>query len=290
MSDACGVTRTTIRVRDRDLPLVSQGTGQPVVLLHGVPGNEETLEPVAANLPSKFRGLTLGSNFITGGSGLNRLPGTVQQRDDVIGVIDQLDQGPIHLAACSFSAHAAIAVAVLRPELLRSLLIYEPSSPTFVDDAAHVRRIADDAATMLNPVFEALDAGNTEEAVRRAIDGAADDAGWYDRQSARIRSIHRRCAYQLALLRTQTPVLPIYSRMLRLIRVPTTIAWGTRTRTCYALTSVHAARLIPNARRKPVAGANHHLPEADPERFSLLIHEHLHQATSNAVCGRRVQG
>ena len=269
---------TTLRIAGADLPLRTRGAGAPVLLLHGVPGDEETLEPVAEALAAGWRAMTLGQRHAGPGPHGTRPFGTAQQRDDLVGVIGALDAGPVHLVAWSYAAHAALAVAASRPDLVRSLLVYEPGFPTFVEDGDAAERIARDTAAAFGPVFEALGAGEVQEAVRRSIDAAAGRPGWFDRQPARVRAVHRRCAHQLALLGGQTPPLPLDAAALRSIRVPTTVARGAETRACYALVSDCAAGLIPLADRVSVAGANHLLPEADPAAFASLVRRHLMRA------------
>ncbi|QJW85334.1 alpha/beta fold hydrolase [Ramlibacter terrae] len=53
---------------------------------------------------------------------------------DLTALIEQLDTGPVHLVAWSYAGHVAFDAALRRPELVRSLFVYEPgfrlSSPT----------------------------------------------------------------------------------------------------------------------------------------------------------------
>ncbi|KZY31533.1 hypothetical protein A3731_04650, partial [Roseovarius sp. HI0049] len=199
--------------------------------------------------------------------------GTGQQRDDLCDIASEIG-GPVDVAAWSYSAHAALALAIERPDLLRSLYLVEPGFPTFVTDPGAAARIEADTMAAFGPVFGALSDSDLDSALRHAIDGAAGRPGWFAAQPEAIRQIHRRNAMMLPLLLHQTPVIPLTEDDLRQVRCPTTVAWGTQTRLCYRLVSETAARLIPAARPSQLAG-NHLLPEAAPEMIAADIREHL---------------
>ena len=263
------------------MPVRRGGRGEVVVLVHGVPGDVDTLAPVADRLADAYEAITLDMWPSGPKGGAARGFGTAEWCSDLAAALPSLARGPVHLVAWSFGAHAALVLAVLRPELVRSLLVYEPGFATFVSDAADLRRVDKDAQAAFGPVFEALWAGDEGAAIRCAIDAAAGEAGWYDRQPGRLRAIHRRNACQLALLPAQSPPVPLGAADLAAIACPTTVAWGMRTRPCYAIVSRTAARLVPGARAVEVEGATHLLPEQDPSAFAKVVRAHLDRSRSS---------
>ena len=256
------------------------GYGQPLLLLHGVPGDCETLAPVADLLAETGRASTVSLRYSGHGPHGARPFGTQQQYEDLIETVETIG-GPIDLAAWSYSTHAALALAIERPGQVRSLYLFEPGFPTFVSEPDDLARIEEDTMSAFGPVFGALSAGDLERALRHAIDGAAGQAGWFDTQPEAIREIHRRNAGMLPLLLQQTPVLPINETDLGRIRCPVTVAFGKNTRLCYRLVSEAAARIIPGAQASRLPG-NHLLPEMAPETLSSNIRAHLARVASAA--------
>ncbi len=135
-----------------------------------------------------------------------------------------------------------------------------------------------DTMAPLDPVAEALQAGDLDAALRRSIDAAAGDPGWFDRQPEERRRVHRDTATMLPLVFRQTPPIPLGATELAAIRCLTTLAWGEDTRDCYWRVSAAAADAIPQAWRVEVADAGHLLPEQAPECFADLVLEHLDRA------------
>ncbi|NKX44626.1 alpha/beta fold hydrolase [Roseicyclus persicicus] len=264
------------------IPYRSVGEGPPVLLAHGVLGDLRSLAPVATELSDTVEAITVTLPALLADRRPTRPFGTAGQRDDLIDLIWSLGRGPVHLVAWSFSAHSAMAVAIDRPELVRSLFLYEPGFPTFVADATDRDAVASDMRAAFAPVETAFGRGDSDTAVRLAIDAAARSPGHCDAQPEAIRAIYTDTAPTLAAIFGQTPPIPLGPEDLARIRCPVTIARGAGTRDCYAIVSDAAARLVPGAAHIVVAGAGHLLPEQDPARFGALLRAHLLSAKGQA--------
>lgn len=170
--DVCDPTRATygvIPVCGTHLGWRSVGYGQTLLLLHGVPGDCETLAPIADLLAETGRASTVSLRYSGDGPHCARPFGTQQQYEDLIEIVETIG-GPIDLAAWSYSAHAAQALAIERPSQVRSLYLFEPGFPTFVSEPDDLARIEEDTMSAFGPVFGALSAGDIETArlARRA--------------------------------------------------------------------------------------------------------------------------
>ena len=272
-------TYSSIEIAGAELHVRRVGKGAPVLLTHGIPGDLETLAPVSDLISARYCATTVTLRHCGAGVAGDRPFGTSQQQQDLIDLVTALGREPVHLVAWSYSAHAALALAADQPELVASLMVFEPGFPTFVEDAEALDIVQRDTVSAFGPVFDALAAGRTDDALRRAIDAAAGEAGWFDRQPHRNREIHRRNAHVLPLLATQSAPLSITAQDLRTIRCPTTVSWGTETRSCYRVVAEQAAALIPSARSAVIPGVGHLLPESSPAHFADVLRTHLEWAT-----------
>ncbi|MDF1587302.1 alpha/beta fold hydrolase [Marinimicrococcus flavescens] len=266
----------TVTIAGAALRTRHAGRGEPVLLTHGVPGDLESLAPVADLLAGSCHAVTVSLRHAGPGPHGTRGFGTAEQREDMRDLIRALGLGPVHLVAWSYSAHAAMALTAGHPELVRSLMVFEPGFAT--EDQGELEAVQQDMGAAFGPVFAALAEGTAEDALRRSIDAAAGEEGWFERQPARIRAVHRRNAHMLPLLLTQSAPLPLDRQTLASIGRPVTVAWGTCTRRCYRIVSKAAARTIPAARAVSVERANHLLPEADPGAFAGEVAAHLRWA------------
>ncbi|MCZ8135663.1 MAG: alpha/beta hydrolase [Porphyrobacter sp.] len=254
------------------------GSGAPVLLAHGIPGDCRSLAPVAARLSGQWEAITVSLPTPLAGERLLRPFGTRGMADDLADVIEALGAGPVHLVAWSYSAHAALELAVRRPELVASLFLYEAGFATFVEDPAQLSAIDADVRASFGPVEAQVGKGDLLAAVRASIDAAADEPGYFDRQPAETRAIHEECAKGLVALFDQTPPSALSPADIAAIACPVTIARGANTRVSYRLVTDAAAMLMPEARFVIARWAGHLLPEQDPARFAALVGDHLDQA------------
>jgi pimeloyl-ACP methyl ester carboxylesterase len=102
------------------------GTGQPVVLLHGMLGSHHNLLPVAAGLSPRFQVLALDQRNHGASPHCDELDYEVLAAD-LARFIQTHRLGPVHLLGHSMGGKAAMRFAQLFPEQLRKLIVVDMS-------------------------------------------------------------------------------------------------------------------------------------------------------------------
>ena len=218
-----------------------EGTGEPLVLLHGAGGTGTSWAPYADHR----RGRALYAIDTIGDLGRSRQERPVQSADDLSLWLDETLSGlalaRAHLAGTSYGGFLALNLAATRPDRVRSLYLLEPAGlvrvviPTFMVWGmaslfasllpASLRRFA--ARRLWNPLIE---------------DGELMRVAFYGMRNHRSR-----------LLRPE----PLTDEQLHSIEVPTHIVLGEKSE----VFPVGAARarvgLLPNATSEVVNGAGH---------------------------------
>lgn len=119
------------------------GAGEPVLLLHGGFAYAETWLGQVPTLAASYRVITPDSRG-HGRTTLGQGPITYRRlAEDFAAFIDALDLGPVHLVGWSDGGCAGMALAMLRPDLVRSLVLI--GAPYNTDNYAREaqRRIRD---------------------------------------------------------------------------------------------------------------------------------------------------
>lgn len=249
------------------------GHGEPILFLHGAPGDARTFVPVMQRLHDRFRGLSYTQRWFGPHAWSPGGPvfGTDTHAHDLVRVVETLDLAPVSLVAWSFGGHVALAAALARPDLFAKVLIYEPSVGTYVTDPDDLAALSADGASAYPPLFEALGRGDLAEVVRRLIDISGGE-GAFDRQPAERRAIHLDSAAMTPLLLGGgAPPADLKVSDLAQLAVPVSIAWGAASRPMFAIPSRAAAAAIPTGRHREIENAGHLLPEEDPDRFAALV-------------------
>ncbi len=180
---------------------------------------------------------------------------------------------PIDIFGHSYGATVAMRLALERPDLVRSLLLVEPS---IFAAARGTRAFADFEATHL-PFQRLLDQGRIAEAA--ALFQTQWGAG--EPLATLPAALQAYIIARVPLLAAKNPYLAedraalLHAGRLEAIKVPVLLAGGTESpKVAGAIIEALALRL-PNAHRVTVAGARHMLPITHARELAPFVQAHL---------------
>ena len=265
----------TMRVNGHDLPYTVTGEGETVVLVHGAVSDRRTWSRQQGKLARDgFRAIAFTQryygeeNWETGWP-----PYRIRTHaDDLAAFIEGLDLGKVHLVAWSSGAHIALTVARETPELVKSVLVYEPVVPSYVEDLETLQAIDDDAKAMIGPVIEPMMAGKQELAARRFVDGVVNRRGYFDSLPEKARKIVHDNARVLPLMFDDGETdMPITCAQMLQIEPPVMIARGERSRAFFSLIADRAMRCAGGNHHLIQPGADHMWPGEYPDEFIQVV-------------------
>ena len=122
-----------ISVNGVELEYVEEGSGIPVVFSHGGASDVRYWEPQRAAFAAGYRFIAFSRRFHGAGAWPSTADASPEAHaDDLIGIVERVDQGAVHLVG--FSAATALHAAVRAPSLFRSLTIFEPNVPSLLTE------------------------------------------------------------------------------------------------------------------------------------------------------------
>ncbi len=248
------------------LEVASQGTGETVLLLPGFGSDVSVFSPQIPALAQSYR--VRGVN--PRGVGFSSAPGG--ERDDVSTAASDVSaviDAPVHVIGASLGAAVAIELALMRPELVRSLVLITPfvtATPRLLAVAFAWARVAEDAkpealAAMLLPWLYGnaflADAGAARRASKALADAASRvPASTLLRQAEGLRAWSGTRATDLGRLRARTLVIAAEDDLL-------------------TPAAAEIAGLVPGARLELVPGAGHAVGIEAGDAVSRAILAHL---------------
>ncbi|WP_444921718.1 alpha/beta fold hydrolase [Microbulbifer sp. CnH-101-G] len=248
---------------------------ETILFLHGALADERMWEPHHHILSKEYRVVSLTQrHFGAEKKGKTGSFGIDTHANDLINFAATLNEGPFHLIAWSYGADVALSAAIKAPKLFKSLFVYEPGYPGHLD-TQKMEEFMQDAEAMFGKVFNAVTNGELEAAVEFLIDGSGNRAGYFSSQAPELRDQQLENAHTLPLQLSQTEKPCLDKEHLSEIPTPTTIGYGSKTRKLFQIVSKSAASHISTSKLLQVASENHMLPIENPEKFCLLIKEHL---------------
>ena len=258
---------------------VEQGSGEPMVFVHGAPGDLRAWEPIREGIASKYRFIAYTQRYF----GTEPWPDDGKNfsipilTDDLATFITSLNAGPVHLVSWSFGGLVAMQAAVRNPTLVRSLILYEPNVISVLPaDSAEGKAAREDRSKMLAPVVAAMKGGDVVQAAKLAREAWFQlGPGWFDRepQAAQTRLLEN--ARTMPLLFGAPPPPAITCDMLKDFPQPTLVLRGEKTQVSNVLISEAISRCVPGAQLVVLQNVNHDGPVRDPAAFTGAIFEFL---------------
>ena len=268
-----------VEINGVHLLYVEQGSGEPVVFVHGVPIDLRAWEPVRENIARKYRFIAYNQRYCGTGSwsdqGENFSVAT--HADDLAEFIKLLNAGPVHLIGWSYGGQVAATAAVKNPSLIRSLILCEAAVMSVLPKgSAEGKAPREDFAKMTAPAVAAAKAGEPVQATKLLFEALFQTPpGEFHRLPQDWQTLGLDNARTLPLLFASPPPPPITCEMLKDFTRPTLVMWGERTQRCYALINEAIGRCVPGARKVVLGTVNHDAPLRDPAGFSAAVLEFL---------------
>jgi pimeloyl-ACP methyl ester carboxylesterase len=271
-----GARRTSsLRVNDYDLAYLEQGTGDPLILVHGsLSDYRHWLLQMDAFASGGWRTIAVSLRHYWperwDGSGAGF---TVDQHvADLASFIAALGAGPAHVIGHSRGAHIAFRLAERHPQLVGRLVLAEPSGvlddtllPPGATPGSYTAFIAD--------AVERVRRGDVEDGLCSFYAYAVGPGSW-DQLTEERRQIGRDNALTLhgQINEGRTP----YSRAsAEAIRTPTLLVRGALTRPAFVEVIDGLGSAMPGVARVTIPEAGHPMNRENPSAFNAAVLEFL---------------
>ena len=238
------------------------GSGDAIVLLHGLGGSRTAWEPQLADLGARWRCIAWDMPGYGASPPVHPLTFPAIA-DAVVRLLDAAEVEAAHLCGLSFGGQHALHAALAHPDRVRSLVLAD-TSPAFGLDGT-------DPDQWRRARTDALDAGRTPadiaDAVIRSVAGPGFTGAEFDRTVAAFGRISSDG------LRAACHCLPTHDVRDRLDRItcPTLVIQGELDRETPLAYARALADGIADARLEVIAGVGHLTPAEAPERFNELV-------------------
>jgi pimeloyl-ACP methyl ester carboxylesterase len=192
---------------------------------------------------------------------------------DLAAFIQQLGAGPVDVVGWSYGGAIALVLAAQRPELIRSLFLYEPSLGSIVGDAADQKTLTEERKGV-GPVVAASKASDQAQAVRLFADWVNAQPGSFDALPSTLRNVHLENARTIPAHLASPPPPAITCSQLGTLKVPVTVAKGQQSRPFFTILADATHRCIPGSRLVVIPNARHMGPAQNSTAFNdaLLLH------------------
>jgi pimeloyl-ACP methyl ester carboxylesterase len=254
---------------------VEQGSGEPMVFVHGAPGDLRAWEPIREGIASKYRFIAYNQRYF----GTEPWPDDGKNfsiptlADDLATFITSFNAGRVHLVSWSFGGLVAMQAAVKNPSLVRSLILYEPSVISVLPaESSEGKAAREDRSKMFAPVIAATKGGDAVQAAKLLREAVFQlGPGGFDREPQAVQTRVLDNARTMPLIFGAPAPPAITCDMLKNFPQPTLVMHGEKTQVSFVLISEAISKCIPGAQMVVLQNVNHDGPSRDPAAFTGAI-------------------
>lgn len=261
-------------VNNVELHYIEQGTGEPVVLLHGGQGDYRSWQPQMNVLSRQYRVISYSRRYHYP----NENPMTATDHsalidaEDLAALIVELELGKVHLVGTSYGAFTALAYAVAQPESVRSMALAEPPVLQWVTDSSRGAALYDEfMSTVQRPAHAAFLRGDDEGAMRLFID-AFDGEGAFDALSDERRTtvMSNSRFFRLSALSVD-PFPKLSKEAVHQLPMPVLVIAGERTDDLHKMVCDELSRVLPMPDQVTIPNSGHGSSRQNPDAFTTAV-------------------
>jgi pimeloyl-ACP methyl ester carboxylesterase len=268
-------TVKTAEVNGVRLSYVEQGSGEPIVFVHGLVSDLRAWDPIKDEIAKKYHFVAYTQRYFgtTPWTDDGKQFSQATLANDLAKFIESLNVGPVHLVAWSYGGPVATNAALKNPSLVRSLILYEPALMSVLPEgSADGKTARDDRAKMMASAVAASKAGDPVMASRVLLESVWKLApGEFNHEAPAAQTMVDENARTTPLAFAAPPPPDVTCDMLKNFNKPTLIMRGEKTYTAYVLISEQISRCVPGAKLAVLPNVNHDGPMRDPGAFSGAI-------------------
>ena len=261
-----------------DIEYLDVGKGEPIVFVHGAFNDYRSWGHYMVPVSESHRYISYSRRYY----------GTQYWKDegeyfsieifakDLINFIESLELESVHLVTWSSGARAATAAAVLRPELIKSIVHFEPvdnSVMAGMSDFETIEKLKNEWFAGFKPVIDHIKNGDEEGATRLLFEHVYElnDDG-YSNEREQFKEVIRQNAKTLPLLFSRKKQkIELTCDYVSRANTPTLIVHGDETHGYWKRMALRFAECSPDATLVSMEGTNHYAPIERIEDFSKLV-------------------
>lgn len=266
-------TEGTVEAAGASFPYVEMGEGEPVLFIHGALGDHRLWDIVRDDMAADHRFIALTMRHFGEGEWPDDKPFSRDVHEaDLIAVLRAWGE-PMHLVGFSYSGPIVLRAAIEAPELVRSVVIYEPTLESIVAGTPEGDAVVGQWLAGFADTGAAAEAGDLQEATREAIEYVFGlDEGGFEGLPDSVKAQMLANAHTIPLDGAAPEPAPMTCEQLGTAEAPTLLIVGGDTLPIFSEGAKVIAGCMPNAEIEMVEGVGHGGPILARDAFlSALI-------------------
>jgi esterase len=189
---------------------------------------------------------------------------------DLLALVRELQLGRVHLVGHGVGGRLALEVALAHPEVVRSLTLVEPLTPSVAAGRPGFDRLAGQQDSVWAAMEAALRSDDADRAAKTLFDWENQNPGAYDALPPPFRGEIQDNAHILPF-QLEHPGTALTCAQLGALAVPLLVVSGARSNLFFGEVADAVAACVPGARRETIPSAAHVVQRENPDAFNAAL-------------------
>lgn len=262
---------SSIHIGDTLLHYTEEGSGTPVIFVHGAAASMVHGQYLSAYISKGYRFISLSQRF--------HLPNDPQaaghynadqHAEDLIRFIEALELPPCKVIAHSYGCSVVLTAASIRKELFTKIILAEPSLAFLINDQERYQSLREERAETFRRIRLCFDEGKPADAVSTLMRYANGSRGFIAFPEQIRWDMVANAGALLRLINEKSPSA-LNSAMVKQITAPVTILLGRHCIPMYKAVADEFSTILPGTSIRYIENAAHDLVYTQPR----LIFPHI---------------
>jgi len=262
-----------VEVSGARLAYVEQGTGDPVVLVHGAVADYRIWAAQMASFAPRYRVIAYSMRYHYPNAPADATADYTAMRHaaDLAELIKVLKVAPAHIVAHSYGGTVAAYLAKDHPELIRSLVLAEPGTLALIAQRPEAKALGEERGAAMGRVQDAVKAGNNEDGVKNFLDYWLAPRGFAGLSASDRAAVLDNAGTLPAMFRAAPPTKPFSCEDAKNVKIPTLLVGGDATLRTFTLVLDELSKCLPNAEQATLAGTAHGVQFENATAFNYVV-------------------
>lgn len=284
MNEVKSIEVKKVRVNGTILHFIEQGSGQPVVLVHGGLSDYRMWEGQMEPFSEKYHVFAYSRRYAypndtsDDSAGYNVVP----HAKDLAAFIQTLGVGPVHLVGHSYGAYTALFTVMEHPELVKSLILGEPPVMSLLTRTEEGNELLYDfQINTVLPSAQELERGDQLKGLNLFLDNVMNDQNFFDKLPPEVQEQVNDNILELKgivcpkILFLFSPFITVDE--IRKVQAPTLLITGEKSPRFFRVIIEELEKCLQHVERVVIPGASHEMEMDNPQAFNEAILDFLNR-------------
>lgn len=260
----------TIKVNGYNMAYVEQGSGAPVIFVHGSLSDYRTWLHLMEDFSESNRAISVSLRhyYPEKWDGKGDDISLQQHADDIAAFIKEMDLGSAVLIGHSRGAAVAMLMASQHPTLVSKLILADPTPlPSMMPEDTELQAEFAVRSSMISAVMKYFEAGDAESGLREFVDYVAGKGAW-EKAPENIRSELRDNSWTLTSMPQDMDTV-FSCQHAESISVPVLLVTGDRSPERHGRMQSALKTCLPQSSQIVIADSGHMMINSNPTEFTF---------------------